>query len=313
MIQNYMFRIFLGENVDDDSATRVNVYGGKYQTKLTTDQKTWDEITEAATSFGLNAVLVEVADGVKYQSHPEVAAEGAWEVSQLKDALARLRSLGLTPYPKLNFSTAHDAWLGVYSRMVSTRKYYAVVRDLIHEVIDIFDTPEMLHLGLDEEGSESQIRYDYACFRQFDLYWHDYQYFLECVREKGVRPCVAVDPFILNKEKFLEYTPKDTVIALHYTGSLYTDTAPADAGSEAYKRFCSFTELPALGYDVLPTFFEPYKKNRVSMLASYVNRNVPHDKVKAILITPPYSTTPMKKYGFFESFSHVQAAREALE
>lgn len=315
MINNHMFRMFLGENVNDDSTARVNIYGGKYETKLKTDKKAWTEIAEKAVEFGYKSVLIEVADGVKFKSHPEIAVEGAWEVEELKEELAKLRNMGLTPYPKLNFSTAHDAWLGIYSRMVSTKKYYEVARELIHEVIDIFDKPEIFNLGLDEENCKSQVRYDYVCYRQFELYWHDYKFFLDCVREKGVRPWVAVDPYIVDKEKFLEYTDKDVVISPLYTGPFYEDASirmvrptddPKNPNYEAYTRFKSFTDLPALGYEVIPTYSSLNKRLRVPRTVKYVNENLPEDKVKAFLIAPQLSTVMENRYRFFEEFSIIK-------
>ena len=108
--------------------------------------------------------------------------------------------------------------------MISTRHYYPVVRDLIHEVIDIFDTPEMFNFGFDDENRWSQVRYDYACYRQHELYWHDYRFILDTIREKGVRPWVFVDPYIIDNERFIEETAKDVVVSPnYYQGSIYED------------------------------------------------------------------------------------------
>ena len=321
MIKNYMFQMCLGENTNDDSPTRANIYGGKFETKLNTDKAVWDEIAEKAVEFGFNAVLIDLADGVKYKSHPEIAVEGAWEVEELRKELARLREMGLTPYPKLNFSTAHDAWLKVYSRMVSTKKYYEVVRDLIHEVIDIFDTPEMLNLGLDDENSKSQIRYDYACFRQYELYWHDYKFFLDCVREKDVRPWVNVDSYVLDKEKFVEHTDKDVVISVAYSGTFYEDeytplpqptNDPKNPEYDLYTRYISHTELPNLGYDIIPTYTNLVKNVGVEFTVKYVNENLSEDKVKSLLVAPPYTTVPVNKYSFFNLFYQTKFARKDI-
>ena len=65
----------------------------------------------------------------------------------LKEELKKLRDAGLEPIPKLNFSTAHDTWLGPYSRCVSTPTYYKACEDLIEEVVELFDKPRFFHLG----------------------------------------------------------------------------------------------------------------------------------------------------------------------
>ncbi len=314
MVNNYMFKMFLGDNVADDSVTRETIYGTKYFTKLNTDKAAWTEIAKAAVEFGYNSVLIELADGVKYKSHPELAIEGAWEVEELKEELQKLRDMGLTVYPKLNFSTAHDAWLGLYSRMVSTDEYYALARDLIREVIDIFDKPEMFHFGLEDEGHHAQVRYDYVCFRQHDLYWHDYKFFLDCIREHGVRPWVAVDPYIVNEEKFLQLTDKDVVVSPLYEGVFYVITTPVVPNPQTTegKKLESFTKLQDLGYEVIPAYSDKNTRSSAAKFVTYINNVIKHDKVKAILAAPQLSTTQLKKYAFCETFSGVSEAIKKL-
>ena len=95
-------------------------------------------------------VLIDLAEGLVYPSHPELAVKGSWSVERMRKELDRLRGMGLEPIPKLNFSTTHDLWLGEYHRMVSTKKYYEVCADLIRDVGEIFGTPRMIHIGFDE-------------------------------------------------------------------------------------------------------------------------------------------------------------------
>jgi hypothetical protein len=56
----------------------------------------------------------------------------------------------------------HDAWLGSYARYVSTEPYYQVCADLIAEVMQLFDSPRLFHLGMDEEAFDSQRSHDYV-------------------------------------------------------------------------------------------------------------------------------------------------------
>ena len=67
--------------------------------------------------------------------------------------------MGLEPIPKLNFSTAHDAWMGLYSLRVSAKPYYEVCRDLIKDAVNIFDGPRFFHLGMDGETAEHHRHY----------------------------------------------------------------------------------------------------------------------------------------------------------
>src|SRR4030042_1344767 len=126
-------------------------WASAYRPFLTFNYNTWDTIIQYLVKAGMNMVIIDLGDAVKYESHPEIAVENAWSTSKLRKELSRIRKMGLEPIPKLNFATTHDIWLGEYSRMESTEKYYTVCRDLIREVIDLFDQPRFFHLGMDEE------------------------------------------------------------------------------------------------------------------------------------------------------------------
>ncbi|MDQ3657149.1 MAG: Tat pathway signal protein, partial [Chloroflexota bacterium] len=130
--------------------------------RLRWDDKLWDDLTKQIVAAGGNQVIFSLGDGIRYDSHPEIAVEGAWTPTEMKAEKQRLASLGITLVPKLNFSTGHDLWLGDYHRMVSTPVYYEVCADLIAEVIEIFDHPPLFHLGYDEETWYHQTWYEYV-------------------------------------------------------------------------------------------------------------------------------------------------------
>ena len=140
-----------------------------YQPFLRFDRKLWDDLTARMHTAGMNMVVIDLGDGVKYRSHPEIAVQNAWTTDELRRELTRLRKLGLEPIPKMNFSTTHDAWLGKYHRMVSTDIYYRVCADLIAEVIDLFDRPRFFHLGMDEEAAAQQKGFQLLVVRGTDL------------------------------------------------------------------------------------------------------------------------------------------------
>ena len=178
---------------------------------LVFDKTAWDETVDYAAKSGVNAIFIDIGDAIQYRSHPEIAVKGAWEISQMKAEIQRLKDMGIALYPKLNFATTHDAWLGEYSRVVSSKAYYQVCKDLIHEVIEIFDTPDYFHLGMDEEWL-SCPHYDFDCARYGKLYWHDLNYLLDCVREKGVKPWIWADPYWKFPEEFIREVGTDVVV-----------------------------------------------------------------------------------------------------
>ena len=132
------------------------LWAHKYHPNLTFDKNVWDQLLIKMADAGMTMVIIDLGDGITYESHPEIAVKGAWSTSQLKKELKKIRNLGLEAIPKLNFSTGHKAWLGPYQRMISSDKYYHVCADLISEVIDLFDNPRYFHLGMDEETADNQ-------------------------------------------------------------------------------------------------------------------------------------------------------------
>ena len=218
-----------------------------YRPFLTFDENTWDAILQHMVLRGMNMVIIDLGDAIKYKSHPEIAVENAWSTEKLKTVLAKMRKMGLEPIPKLNFSAAHHAWLGDYGRMVSTEKYYTVCKNLINEVIDLFDTPRFFHLGMDEEDYGNQKEYDYVTVRQNDLWWHDFYYLVEQVEKKNVRPWVWRIGLIRNNpDLFLKKMPKSVIQSSWNYGTDFDIDKPNEY-IELYNR------LEKLGYDQIPT------------------------------------------------------------
>jgi hypothetical protein len=169
-----------------------------YRPDLRLSESLWSEAREKMAKEKMNMVVLDLGDAIKYKSHPEIAINNAWSTARLQNELAKFREMGLEPIPKLNFSTAHDTWLGQYSRMVSTEKYYSVCRDLIAEVIDLFDKPRFFHLGMDEEDAEHQKFYQYIVVRQNDLWWNDFYYLKGEVEKNGRGSGLTIYGNILN-------------------------------------------------------------------------------------------------------------------
>ena len=168
---------------------------------------------------------------------------------QLKSELAKLRNLGIEPIPKLNFSTTHDHWMGPYSRMVSTPKYYEVCADLISECCDIFDGPRLFHLGFDEETYGHQRYQQYIVIRQFELWWKDLMFLVEQVEKKGAR---GVDMVGLHLAPRGGVPREDAKVRFsRATGTTARACTPEDEPSKLYVK--AYDTLEANGYDQMPT------------------------------------------------------------
>ncbi len=210
------------------------------------DDSLWNDLVKQMAEAGVNMVVIDIGEGVRYESHPELAVNGSWTPDRLKKELANLRELGIEPIPKLNFSATHDAWLGPYSRCLSTPAYYDVCKDLIAETIQLFDTPRFFHLGMDEETAPHQRDYEYVVIRQHDLWWRDFYFYIEQVQAAGVRPWIWSDYVWHHPEDFYKKMPKSVLQSNWYYGEEF------DVNDE--KRYVkAYVELEEHGYDQVPT------------------------------------------------------------
>jgi len=214
---------------------------------LACDSAEWATIVTHMHERGLNMAVIELAEGVKYESHPEIAVTGAWSVERLRKELAHMRSLGIEPVPKLNFSATHDQWLGDYNRMVSTPEYYKVCEDLVSEVCEIFDHPRLFHLGYDEEDVRCQSAHEYVVLRQGDLWWRDFLWFVKTTERRGMRPWIWSDWMWEHTEEFLMRMPRSVLQSNWYYDEGFDERA------FRWPRIKCYLDLEKAGFDQIPT------------------------------------------------------------
>ena len=195
----------------------MNMWGDKdsrlklWEDKLEADMDVWRKITDAMPSFGFNSVLIDVGNSLRYESHPELAIEGSLSKDDFKKELDRLRSIGLEPMPKLNFSGGHDAWLKDWSRMLGTEKYRRTAAELIEEVSELFGRPRFFHLGLDEEDALNQRALQFQCVRRGEVLWRDVYSLFDSAEKAGTTPWIWSDFYWHHPEEFMEKMPKSVL------------------------------------------------------------------------------------------------------
>ncbi len=240
------------------------------------DEKLWDDLLEKMAAAKMNMVVIDLGDGVRYDSHPEIAVKNAWNVEKLRSELRKMRDMGLEPIPKLNFASSHDAWLGEYSRRLSTDKYYEVCADLIAEVTEIFDKPRFFHLGMDEETAGHQKYYQYVVVRQYDLWWKDFLFLQDEVKKAGSRPWIWSDYLWRHPEDFFEKMPKDVLQSNWYYGTKFGD----DKMVKAYDR------LEEHGFDQIPTASNHSHPENFRLTMRYCTNHISQKHLKGFLQTP---------------------------
>lgn len=218
-----------------------------YNANISVEIDAWDKTVAFLAERKYNLVLIDVGDGIKYESHPEISAPNAWDKDFLRQKLAEMRARGLEPIPKLNFSTAHDTWLKEYRRLVSTPAYYRVAADLIREVCEVFDSPRLFHLGFDEETAiaQDQAGWEITIVRQGDLWWHDLFFLAGECEKNGARPWIWSDYYVNHPETFLERMPK-SILQMNY---FYREIVNVPESDWRYKWIESYRVLERHGFD----------------------------------------------------------------
>lgn len=254
------------------------------------------ELVDHAKACGINTVVLDLADGIVYDSHPELAIEGSIEREELMEMIKRLRELGLDIIPKLNFSTCHDVWLKDYSRMVSTKPYYDVCRDIINEVCDVFE-PEIIHLGMDEENYENQSKYDCAVVRQNDLWWHDLRFLVDVVESRSAKAMIWSDYARHRPDEFTKKCPKSVVQCPWY----YFNKFEGDLTESERIRVEPFLRLANAGYTIIAGGSNEYFKENVTLLDEFCRKRLPQDCYTGIIQTTWAATTEKWRAPLFEA------------
>lgn len=263
-----------------------------YFPTMPTDDETWRKTVEFLPAQGIDTLLIDVGDAVEYERHPEISIPGAWSKDKMKKELDYIRSLGLTPLPKLNFSACHDAWLGDYQRMLSTPKYYEVCKDCIEEVAELFDHPAYFHLGLDEETAKHQRNLSYCCVRQGDLWWHDAYFLFDVCEKQGSRPWMWADYCWDHMDEFIQKMPKSVLQSNWYYHRIQknADGTLDTIHSDAYRQ------LDLAGFDQVPTSscWAVWYNTQETM--DFGKELLDPQRLKGYMTAPWYNTLPEHYY-----------------
>lgn len=225
--------VHLGSNTWENDHECKKVEGMEF------DREVWDKIVENCAKEGIDTIFLALGEGLRYESHPELAIEGSWTHEEMKVEIERLKKLGIRIIPKMNFSAYHDPWLQEYGRsLISTPEYYKVCKDLIEEVYELFEHPEYIHLGLDEEfrdfrGEEGKY------FRRDEQLFHDWEYLFKCVRDTGAEVMMWSSTCkMYADEEWMPHVSKSTIISGgHYYEYDETKLTPLSEQSDWVKGY----------------------------------------------------------------------------
>lgn len=283
---------------------------------LRMDDSVWDEIVSETAKEGLNSLVLGLADGVRYQSHPEIAVEGAWTTGRLKEEIARLRELGIEPLPKLNFGAGHDTWLGEYSRMVSTPTYYEVVSDLITEVAELFGSPKYFHIGMDEETFHHQELYDYVVVRQGELWWHDLNLIAGYVLATGARPWMWADAAWASPNTYFERMDHNIVQSnWYYESNFSADESgrPKVVSHDGGTAFLTYLDLEDSEFDQIPTASVFHEYDNLDATIAYCRDQISPERLLGFLHSTWLPMLPHHRDVHLKAVRQLGAAKRAWD
>ena len=244
------FFIQLGSNID-----RKKGYDGPpvkdeedciYREEMYCQREVWTRVTSLLPKLSFNTLVIDIAEGVRLDSHPEIATKGAWTKDELREELARLRAIGLTPIPKFNFSPGHSAWMGDWAYRFGTPEFDVFCKEIIEETIDLFDTPPFFHIGEEEESAEVQHNY-IAIARSPKKKAEDVRFLFDVIMKKGVRPAAWMDPDVF--DALGGDVPQEVLFFTWHYG-IHRDVETLAEASDYIKMIHRYATL---GYDVVPT------------------------------------------------------------
>ena len=127
------------------------------------DLKLAGEIIDAMAEAGMNLLVIDVADGVRFKSHPELRRPYSITMGQQKRLADRARKRGLEVVPKLNFAQSHlhghNHWFRPYHRLFDSDEYWDRGFELIDELVETCKPERFFHVGMDEDHDRSCAQY----------------------------------------------------------------------------------------------------------------------------------------------------------
>lgn len=260
----------------------------------------WEEVAAHFRRVGVNAIVLDLAEGVVYPSHPELAVRGSWSPEKLRAELDRMRSWGFEPIPKLNFSTGHNCWMGDWARMVSSRPYYRFCEELIADVIDLFDGPRYFHIGCDEERIPPQTsKAPHIVVRQGEHWYADLNRLVAEIERQGARAWMWSDAFWTDPEGFVRHVPR-TVLQSNWYYRSFDDERIARFSPKRREFFfrCrdAYLGLEKAGYDQIPCSSNFYDGHlTMEGTACYALEHLTHSRVKGLMMASWYGMNAVTK------------------
>ena len=136
---------------------------------------------------------------------------------------------------------------------------------------------------MDEETAAHQRAYDYAVMRQYDLWWHDFLFFVDCVEKEDARPWIWSDYIWDHRDLFLQKMPKSVIQSNWYYNRQFTEP---DMHPALKSMLECFEVLDRNGYDQVPTGSNWDCRENMEGLVRYCTERLSPEHLLGFMQTP---------------------------
>ena len=281
---------------------------GAYHDKVYFEKAAFHKMTEEAKNAGFDTLVLELAEGIVYNCHPELAIEGSMPRDEFKAELERLKNMGFSLIPLVDFSPAKNAWMQELG-YVGTKRYDDACEAILREVIELFERPEYVHLGYDDESFLAQEDNAVIYKRHYSKRIEDANRLFDICREYGVKPWIWMSKAILEayggEEEFRKGIPTDvtlTSLAFKRVQEYHIKENRAD------RDMTLTSDIEKWGYPQIP-MTSTWLYQAVPMQAfSFYTKHCKGDNFKGFLCHPCIFTVERKYYWFMNEMYRFNKA-----
>ncbi len=121
------------------------------------------QVIDAMAEAGLNLLMLDVKDGIRYSSHPELTRHYSCERETLTRLAQHAKERSIETVIKLNFSQSpihqHNHWFRPHNDLFDSLKYWKLAFEIIDELLELVPGCRFFHIGMDEDHSRSYGQY----------------------------------------------------------------------------------------------------------------------------------------------------------
>jgi hypothetical protein len=193
--------------------------------------------------------------------------------------------------------------------MIGTDTYYQVCEDVLVEMIELFDTPEFFHLGLDEERIQNQAYRPIATVRATYKQLEDANKLFKICLDRGVRPWMWIDDNAVTnfggEEEFCAKIPKEVLISNWFYEGVFRN-AHTD-------KIQLYNKLAEWGYEQVPTsstWGRQPTNSRETM--RYCKKTVKEESIRGYMTASWILTDPESYYGLLNDAWRFGCAKKTI-